>query len=43
MMMMMVCGLDSSGSEQGSVAGHCKHGNEALHCIKSGEFVQMNK
>jgi hypothetical protein len=24
------CGMDSSGSGQGSVAGHCEHGNEPL-------------
>jgi hypothetical protein len=33
------CGLDSSGSGQGPVAGCCENGNEPLDSIKSGEFL----
>jgi hypothetical protein len=32
------CGLDSSGSRQGPVAGCCEHGNEPSGSIKGGEF-----
>ena len=32
-------GLDSSGSEQGQVAGSCKCGNEPSVSIKCGEFL----
>jgi hypothetical protein len=32
------CGLDSSGSEYGPVAGSCKHGDEPSGSIKGGEF-----
>jgi hypothetical protein len=32
------CGLDSSGSEYGPVAGSCEHGNEPAVSI-SGEFI----
>jgi hypothetical protein len=34
------CGLDSSGSGQGPVAGSCEHGNEPLGSIKGEEFLQ---
>jgi len=27
---MRICGLDSSGSGYGTVAGSCEHGNESL-------------
>jgi hypothetical protein len=30
--------LDSSGSEQGPVAGSCEHGNEPAGSIKGAEF-----
>jgi hypothetical protein len=33
------CGLDSSGSEQGPVAGSCEHGNEPSGSVKVGEFL----
>jgi hypothetical protein len=33
------CGLDSSGSGCGPVAGSCEHGNETLRSIKGGEFL----
>jgi hypothetical protein len=33
------CALDSSGSEQGPVAGSCEYGNEPSGCIKGGEFL----
>jgi len=33
------CGLDSSGSEWGPVAGSCEHGNEASGYIKGGEIL----
>jgi hypothetical protein len=32
------CGLDSSGSGQGPVAGCCENGTEILGSIKGGEF-----
>jgi hypothetical protein len=32
------CGLDSSGSGEGPVAGSCEHGNEPSGSIKGGEF-----
>jgi len=31
--------LDSSGSEQGIVAGSCEHGNERSVFIKDGDFM----
>jgi len=34
-----VCGLDSSGSGQGPVAGSCEHGNEPSDSIKGWEFL----
>jgi hypothetical protein len=34
------CGLDSSGSGSGPLAGSCEHGNEASVSIKGGEFVE---
>jgi hypothetical protein len=34
-----MCGLDSSGSGQGPVAGCCEHGNETSGSIKGGEFL----
>jgi hypothetical protein len=33
------CGLDLSGSGQGSVAGSCAHGNEPSGSIKDREFL----
>jgi len=33
------CGLDVSGSEQGSVVGSYEHNNEPLASIKGGEFL----
>jgi hypothetical protein len=33
------CGLDSSGSGQGPVAGCCEHGNEPSDSIKGGGFL----
>jgi hypothetical protein len=33
------CGLDSSGSGQGPVAGCCEHGNALLSSIKGGKFL----
>jgi hypothetical protein len=33
------CGLNSSGSGQGPVAGCCEHGNELPGSIKGGEFL----
>jgi hypothetical protein len=33
------CGLDSSESEQGPVAGCCEHGNEPSSSVKGGEFL----
>jgi hypothetical protein len=32
------CGLNSSGSSQGPVAGSCEHGNEPSGFIKCAEF-----
>jgi hypothetical protein len=32
------CGLDSSGSGQGPVAGCCEFGSEPSSSIKGGEF-----
>jgi len=31
-------GVDTSGSEQGPVAGSCEHGNECSGSITGGEF-----
>jgi hypothetical protein len=33
------CGLDSSGSGQGPVAGCCEHGNDLSSVIKGGELL----
>jgi hypothetical protein len=33
------CGLDSSGSGQGPVAGSCEQGNEPSGSIKDAEFL----
>jgi len=33
------CGLDSSGSGYGPVAGCCEYGNEPPGSIKGGEFL----
>jgi hypothetical protein len=33
------CGLDASGSEEGSVAGSSEYGNEPSGSIKSMEFL----
>jgi hypothetical protein len=33
------CGLDSSGSGQGPMAGCCEHDNEPLGSVKGGEFL----
>jgi hypothetical protein len=33
------CGLDSSGSGYGPVAGCCEHGNEPSGSIKVGAFI----
>jgi hypothetical protein len=33
--------LDRSGSEQGQVAGACKHDNEPSGSIKCGEFLDQ--
>jgi hypothetical protein len=35
------CGLSSSGSGYGPVAGSCEHGNEPLVSIKGGEFLDQ--
>jgi hypothetical protein len=37
---MRRCGMDSSGSENGSVAASCEHHNEPLGSIKGGEFFE---
>jgi hypothetical protein len=34
------CGLESSGSGQGPVAGSCEHSNEPLGSIKCGECLE---
>jgi hypothetical protein len=34
------CGLDSSGSGQGPVAGSCEHSNEPLGSIKFCEILE---
>jgi hypothetical protein len=33
------CGLDSSGSGQGQVAGCCEYGNEPSGSMKGGTFL----
>jgi hypothetical protein len=33
------CGLDASGSGQGTVLRSCEHGNEPSSSIKGGEFI----
>jgi hypothetical protein len=35
------CGLDSSGSGQGPVAGSFEHGNEPLVSTKGREFLDL--
>jgi hypothetical protein len=35
-----MCGLDASGSRQGSMASSCEHGNEPPGSIKGGEFLE---
>jgi hypothetical protein len=37
--MVWGCGLDSSGSGWGSVAGSCEHGNEPSGSIKDEKFL----
>jgi hypothetical protein len=34
-----ICGLDSSGSGYGSVAGRCEHGNGPSVSMKGEEFL----
>jgi len=34
------CGMNSSGSEQGTVAGSCEHSNETSASINGGEFFE---
>jgi hypothetical protein len=34
-----ICGLHSSGSEHGLVAGSCEHGNEPSGSINDKEFL----
>jgi hypothetical protein len=34
------CGLDSSDSVQGPVAGSCEHGNDPSGSIKDGVFLE---
>jgi hypothetical protein len=36
---MRRCGLDSSGSGSGLMAGSCEHGNEPSCYIKAGNFL----
>jgi hypothetical protein len=36
---MRGCGLDSSGSRQGTLADYCEHGNETLDAIKCWKFL----
>jgi hypothetical protein len=33
------CGLDSSGSDYGPVAGYCEYGNEPSSTVKGREFL----
>jgi len=33
------CGLDSSNSGKGPIAGYCEHSNEPPGSVKSGKFV----
>jgi hypothetical protein len=35
-----VCGLDSFGSEQGSVAGSCELGHEPSDSVMGGQFIE---
>jgi hypothetical protein len=35
------CGLDSSGSVEGPMAGSCEYGNEHSVSIKGGEFLDL--
>jgi hypothetical protein len=37
--MVLRCGLESSGSGYGSVAGSCARGNEPSGSTKGGEFL----
>jgi len=36
---MQAWGLDSSGSEQGAVAGFCDHGDDLLCCTRCRKFL----
>jgi hypothetical protein len=36
---METCGMDSSGSGYGALAGSCEHGNESLESIKYWQFL----
>jgi hypothetical protein len=38
---MGMCGLNSSGSGQGPVAGSCEHGNEPSGSVRGGETVNL--
>jgi hypothetical protein len=41
---MLRCGLDSTGSGYGTVAGCCKHTNEISGSITDGKFLnQLNE
>jgi hypothetical protein len=35
------CGLDSSGTGQGPMAGSCEHVNKPFGSIKGGEFLNL--
>jgi hypothetical protein len=35
------CGLDSSDSRQGPVAGSCEYGNEPSGSIRGGDFFRV--
>jgi hypothetical protein len=37
--MVQICGLDSAGSEWGSLAVFCEDGNETSGAIENGEFL----
>jgi hypothetical protein len=36
---MQCCGLDSSGSGDGALAGFCEHGDDLLCCKRYGKFL----
>jgi hypothetical protein len=36
---ILLCGVDSSGSVYGPVPGSCEHGNEPLGYTKDGEYL----